>query len=391
MTPSTAAEDRATFVIEGETGLLGVMHLAQAAKHLSVEQLRVVSGAQEDECRQSLISFAETAAHALDLSEVRLRAGVVADALATALGYRDGVKSVRKSRAAQAAAYLEGVGVPLWRDGTATLGTTLYYRGVWAAIAMILGLGSVSIAVFSDSKLSWLHIAAPALLCFIATLFAVWQICLVVFAAKRTGHRLALAAMAAAAAILLIGAALYDRAVPSLAELWAIYAGDEALGDLVVELSSDGKTLSIDGAYGTGGDATVRNMLERHPGIREVVLSGPGGRVGVGFAINNMIRKRRLATRVESGCASACTIAFLGGVDRSISPGGRLGFHQTSFPGMGENDMYESNRDMRRFLVRGAGITPEFAQRVVDTPPGSIWVPTPEELLAGRVIHRVKQ
>jgi hypothetical protein len=387
------AEDRATFVIEGETALLGVMDLVQAAKRLSVEQLRVVPGAEEDDHRRALIAFAETAAHALDLSEVQLRAGVVADTLAAAQGYRDGIKSVRKSRAAQAAAYLEGVGVPLWRDGTATLGTTLYYRGVWAAIAMLVGLGSVSIAVFSNSKLSWLHIALPALLCFIATLFAVWQICLVVFAARRTGHRLAFAATAgaSAAAIVLIGAALYDRAVPSLAELWAIYAGDEALGDLVVKLSPDGKTLYIDGAYGTGSETTVREMLDRHPGIRDVVLSGPGGRVGVGFAINNMIRKRRLATRVESGCASACTIAFLGGVDRSISPGGRLGFHQTSFPGMAESDMYESNRDMRRFLVRGAGITPEFAQRVVDTPPGSIWVPTPAELLAGRVIHRVKQ
>jgi hypothetical protein len=62
-----------------------------------------------------------------------------------------------------------------------------------------------------------------------------------------------------------------------------------------------------------------------------------------------MIQQRRLATRVEAGCASACTIAFLGGVERSISPGGRLGFHRASFPGMGDSDMYESNRDLRRF------------------------------------------
>jgi hypothetical protein len=101
-----------------------------------------------------------------------------------------------------------------------------------------------------------------------------------------------------------------------------------------------------------------------------------------------MIRNRRLATRVETGCASACTIAFLGGNDRSISPGGRLGFHQGSFPGLGSNDLYESNRDMRRFLV-ASGVTPEFAQRVIDTPPNEIWTPTPQELLAGRVVQRV--
>ncbi len=376
--PSTTTDDRATFVIEDENGLRGVMDLLQAPDHLSVEQVRVVAGPQADEHRRALIAFAETAARALGVGEVR---------------FRDGTPRIKIGRIAQARAYLEEVGVPLWRDGTATLSTTLYYRGVWAAIALIVGLGSISIAVFSSSRLTWAHIAVPALLCFIGTVFAVWQISLVVFAAGRTGHRLAFAttAGAAAAAVVLIAATLYDRAVPSLAELWNIYAGDEALADLTVVVDPDGKTLHIDGAYGTGSEAAVREMLERHPGIREVVLSGPGGRVGVGFAINNMIRKRRLTTRVDRGCASACTIAFLGGVNRSISAHGKLGFHQTSFPGMGENDMYESNRDMKRFLIRGAGVTPEFAQRVVDTPPGSIWVPTPEELLAGKVITRVNR
>ena len=64
-----------------------------------------------------------------------------------------------------------------------------------------------------------------------------------------------------------------------------------------------------------------------------------------------MFRERKLATRVDGDCASACTFAFLGGVERSISPGGRLGFHRASFPGMSDNDMYESNRDLRRFLL----------------------------------------
>ena len=121
------------------------------------------------------------------------------------------------------------------------------------------------------------------------------------------------------------------------------------------------------------------------------MLAGPGGRASVGFALYDMFRERRLATRVDGDCASACTFAFLGGVERSISPGGRLGFHRASFPGMGDNDMYESNRDMRRFLIDGARLTPQFADRVFATPPDSIWVPTPQELLAGRVINRVNR
>lgn len=57
---------------------------------------------------------------------------------------------------------------------------------------------------------------------------------------------------------------------------------------------------------------------------------------------------------------------------------------------MGPNDLHESNRDMRRFLV-ASGVTPELAQRVIDTPPDEIWTPTPQELLAGRVVQRVNR
>jgi len=38
--------------------------------------------------------------------------------------------------------------------------------------------------------------------------------------------------------------------------------------------------------------------------------------------------------------------------------------------------------------IEMATLTPESAQRVFDTPE-SIWVPTPQELLAGKVINRV--
>ena len=287
--------------------------------------------------------------------------------------------------------HLEAVGVPLWRDGTATLSQTLYHRGVWAALALLIGLGSVSLAVFSGLEITWAHIVLPAFLCVLAASFAIWQIGLVAVAAQRDGSRpiYAATAGASAAAIVAVGALVYDRAVPALVEMWDIYTGDTALNDLTVSVSPDGRTLHVDGSYGVGSAEAVRRALDQNRGIREVVLAGPGGRASVGFDIYRMIQQRRLATRVEGGCASACTIAFLGGVERSISPGGRLGFHRASFPGMAEGDMHESNRGLRRFLIYGAKVTPEFANRVFDTPPDSIWVPTQQELLAGRVINRV--
>ena len=381
LVPSATAERRATFVIDGPGGVLAVLELVQAEDHLLVEHLK----APDDEQARLLADFADAAARSIGLTEIRLAPSAMPDEFAKALGYRNGRKKIGRG-------HLEAIGVPLWRDGTASLSQSLYYRGVWAALALLVGLGSVSIAVFGSGELTWAHIALPALLCVVGTLFAVWQIFLVVKAGERSGRRwlFALTAGGAAACVFLIGLTIWDRAVPALDEMWNLYTGDARLnGDLKVTVSPDGRTLHVEGTYGLRSEDAVRRALAENKGIREVVLAGPGGRASTGFELFRLFRERKLATRVDTGCASACTLAFLGGVERSIGPRGRLGFHRASFPGMGDNDMYESNRGMRRFLIYSARLTPEFADRVVDTPAASIWVPTPQELLAGGVINRV--
>jgi hypothetical protein len=381
LVPSATDERRATFVIDGDSGITAVLELLQADDHMLVEHFKA-----PDELHARLLAdFADAAARGIGSKEIRLAPGAMDDALARVLGYRDGRRKIRRG-------HLEAIGVPLWRDGTALFSQSLYYRGVWAAIALLIGLGSVSIAVFGNGELTWAHIAVPAALCLAGTLFAVWQIYLVVKAAERTGRRwqFALTAGAAAACVFLIGLTVWDRAVPALDEMWNLYTGDARLGgDLEVTVSPDGRTLYVEGTYGLRSEDAVRRALSENKAIREVVLAGPGGRAATGFELFRMFRERKLATRVDGGCASACTIAFLGGVERSLGPKGRLGFHRASFPGMGDSDMYESNRGIRRFLIYSARLTPAFADRVFETPADSIWVPTPLELLAGGVINRV--
>lgn len=389
---ASTSDTRAIFLIDGETAPLGVVLLEQQPDHILVGALDMASGGEQADVGRALIGFAELTARAIGLRQVRLAAGIVPPDVATALGYRDGVKRIGIGKLARMIDHLEAVGVPLWRDGAAPFDLTLYYRGVWAALALLLGFGSISLAVFGSGEVTLLHVLGPALLCLASSIFAIVQVCLIVIAARRRAPSLIAMATFVAAAVSIAGISglFYDRAIPSISELWAIYTGDEALDTLSVSVSPDGATLRVDGAYGTGSAEAVRRALDKNPAIRRVVLAGPGGRIGTAFEINRMIRSRRLATRVDTACASACTIAFLGGNDRSIAPTGRLGFHQGSFPGMGPNDMYESNRDMRRFLV-ASGVTPEFAQRVIDTPPDEIWTPSTQELLAGRVVQRVNR
>lgn len=374
LVPSATDDHHATFVIDGAHGPAAVLDLLQDQRHL-----RVLHFVAPDAAHAALLQdFAEQAARALKAHEIRLGPGAMDAAQAAALGYRDGAKRVMPG------------GVPLWRDGTASVTQSLYYRGVWAGLALLFGLGSVSVAVFNSGTLTLAHIAIPAALCVVGTLFALWQIGLILLAARRRAP-VAVFALAAAVGLVtvgLIGLTLRDRALPALSELWAIRAGDAEMGDLEVEPSPDGRTLYVTGAYGARSEDVVKRALDENKGIREVVLTGPGGRASVGFALFEMFRKRKLATHVTSSCASACTIAFLGGVQRTVSPSGRLGFHRASFPGMGDDDMHDANRGMRNFMIYRAFLTPDFAQRVIDTPADSIWVPTREELLAGKVITR---
>jgi len=370
----TESDDRAVFVIDGEAGPIAAIDLRQMADHIIVQHL---VGAPRE--RRRLLAHAAAAARAMGVRELRWP------------GFPSGRRHVRNGPLQRAGDHLDNLGVPVWHDGTASLPQTLYFRGTWAAVALLLGFGSISAAVFIGDDFTLAHIVIPGLLCAVATAFAIFQIGLVMLAARRVGGRGAFAATsgAGAAALLAIGALLIDRAAPTLVEMWAIYTGDVALNQLSVRVSADGGTLYVEGSYGMGGEETVRRALDQNPGIRTVVLAGPGGRISVGFDLYEMFRTRKLATRVDDECASACTIAFLGGVDRSISPGGRLGFHRGSFPGLGDNDLYETNRDFRRFLLYHAKLTPQFVDRVFATPPDDIWEPTPQELLAGRVINRV--
>lgn len=390
--PSRESANRAAFVIEGDDGLLGVLDLEQAADHLAVMNIAIGPGAPAPDIVRTMLAFAEVTARAIGLREVRLRPGTLPDGVAPPHRYRDGIRRLSTSRLARSLDHLESLGVPLLRDGSAPLDQTLYFRGVWAAMAVLVGFGSISIAVFTGGEVTLLHVFGPALICAVCVIFAFWQIALIVAAAWRAGRgALRLATFAAAVtSVAGIIALTQDRALPAVSELWAIYGGDRELSDLSLSVSADGTTLNVDGSYGMGSEDAVRRALLQNPSIRRVVLSGPGGRISAAYEINRLIHARRLATRVDTGCASACTIAFLGGAERSISPNGRLGFHQGSFPGMSANDMFESNRDMRRFLV-ASGVTPAFAQRVIDTPHDEIWTPTPEELLAGRVINRVNR
>lgn len=284
------------------------------------------------------------------------------------------------------------LGVPIWRDAPVPLGRVVNHRAVWAALAMIVAIDGISIAITHGRELGILQVILPSVVCAVASVFALWQLWLIVAAARRTigesgalrlpGLAIAGSALGAAA----IAGILHEKAAPQLMEMWDIHQGDKK-GDLRIIASSNGHTLVIDGRLGVGAARQVQEALDANPTIRTVVTAGPGGRANAAYQIYELIRARRLDTRATRTCYSACTVMFLGGVQRSLGSAGRLGFHRTSFPGMDDAQLAEGNRYLRDFLIFRAGIEASFVRKVMDTPPESIWVPTPEELLKAGVIH----
>ena len=105
--------------------------------------------------------------------------------------------------------------------------------------------------------------------------------------------------------------------------------GQSALPPQVAAASS-GDWLRVEG-YIDGGWARrqIHRIVEAMP-VQGVVLSGQGGEVAEAISLARWLRGQGLATVVSGECASACVLAFAGGVERYLEPGARIGVHQFS-------------------------------------------------------------
>lgn len=413
--PMTADYDKAVrehlvFVVEAPGRLDAAIELIPAPDHLLVENVAVAPTAQGRGLGTQLMDVAERIARDLGLKEMRLYTNAkFAEniALYERLGYAiseraaipSGGEVVWMSKrldgpTATSPLLPEPLRMPVWRDGPVPLGRVVYYRTVWAVLALIVGVGSVSFAVFAGGQITIAHIVLPAVICAIGVSFALWQLWLISVAARRSVRNGGsprsggLALSSAVLGALTIAGVLHGKAVPQLQEMWEIYRGDERLSDLLIVVGNDGQTMILDGSLGMNAAADVRRMLDAHPNVQTIVMEGPGGRMGPAYEIFQLIRSRRLSTRVERECDSACAIMFLGGVQRSLGFYGRIGFHQIGFPGMSWGDMVDANRQLERFLTLEAKLSRDFARKVVETPHDTIWSPTPEEMKEAGVIHR---
>ncbi len=162
----------------------------------------------------------------------------------------------------------------------------------------------------------------------------------------------------------------------------------------VVRLLNRGREIAITGGFDLGTSAEFATLLATSPAVRTIDLNSFGGRVAEGRQVAKLIRARGLATYTGVVCASACTIAYLGGNPRYLGVRPKLGFHRYSFSGL------EPLAGLKGLLVDAvnawgeqdlvqAGISASFAARVFATPSSGVWIPDVDTLVAAHVVTQV--
>jgi hypothetical protein len=165
---------------------------------------------------------------------------------------------------------------------------------------------------------------------------------------------------------------------------------------LRVKASSDGKILFIAGDFSNGTFNKVKRVLNTSPNVKTVAITSSGGIVFEGLLLSHIIRERKLNTYAGSLCASACTMAFLGGTERVASTKAKIGFHRSRLDGAASifstPKSIESAESAGDSLIRSAymqaGIDTGFIKRALTTPSSTMWYPNEAELALARVTTR---
>lgn len=175
---------------------------------------------------------------------------------------------------------------------------------------------------------------------------------------------------------------------PMLQESALLAVGIDTTPAYHLALSQSGKVLELSGGMPFGTAQAVRQQLADHPEIKLLKLESQGGRIGEAMEIYTLLHDNALSTWTEKGCASACTIAFLGGRARYLSPDGKLGYHSASFGGVDKSQIGGINDEIKQ-LMRDAGIPDDFIAKATAASAASIWIPSTDELVEAGIVTKV--
>jgi hypothetical protein len=167
-------------------------------------------------------------------------------------------------------------------------------------------------------------------------------------------------------------------------------AAPAALADTgyTITVLPGGTEMEYSGEIGFNASGKLRSALNDNPAVKVLHLTSNGGNVFYARQMQYLVHDRGLTTVVDAHCYSACAFVFLGGIERYLVPGAKLGFHRESAPGQSPaeiNAIEESDGQ----AMRAMGISGSFVDKVFSTPSSDIWIPSADELKQAHVISDV--
>jgi hypothetical protein len=161
------------------------------------------------------------------------------------------------------------------------------------------------------------------------------------------------------------------------------------------------------GLISSGSEQELQSVLDKNhvkAGVT-VYFHSPGGDAAEGMAIGRLIRARQLSTSIGQAylsfidpgeCDSACSLAFLGGIQRDVVEGSRYGVHNAALndPGSVKNQFAvgQAQAAAESSFYSEMGVDPRLLElkNQFDSSAGEIAYASPDDMVALRITTKLE-
>ncbi len=218
---------------------------------------------------------------------------------------------------------------------------------------------------------------------------AVWQIVGILRSAANSRSGWAIAVNI----FMVLGILGFAGRIPSeLHDIRAIARGvaeQRKFDHFTIGAAPSGDAIVARGPIGEGYADGIAQAFHVHPGIHRLVLDSIGGDVDNGMQLHDfLVAHPDITVQVDHLCASACTLAFIGGQQRVMSAEASLGFHQlhSMIDLPASIAMAEQRQQKFKDLLAVRGASPEFIALAFAKKGNDVYVPNGDELFANHII-----
>jgi Predicted periplasmic protein len=173
--------------------------------------------------------------------------------------------------------------------------------------------------------------------------------------------------------------------IPQSIELVSIVAGDAGIPPYEIRVLWGGTDIEFRGGLRAGSARELKRILAAVPQAKVLHIESPGGRIREAQEMIKLVRERGLTTYTSEECESAATLVLMSGKERVVAANAKVGFHSGTFPGLTAEQQRAAN-ELVRSTMQSAGVSQEFINRVLATPPDQMWYPSIAEMFLDDVV-----